>query len=298
METKFYKRKFITSGITGYDDTGEGNLLIQKLAIDKALTSLIKKPVIIGHDGNEQVGEIVDAYFLPEQDVFICGFNIWNKEAIDLLDNKGYGISCTYNILKENKDGGIYHNIPYSSEAEAIDFTNIAIVENPRYEEAREIINSVVENGGLGSGRKGHTTPKPVVIDSRRRFKDYKALSDSARKFYKENIQGKTIDKELIGKINFLQSGIKETISKGNPNYIFKIKDIIKTGKVKKPEPIYKERKDEALYFDRIKNTVKYKNQIKDVLVKIRNRKDGIKDFYLIRDDNKKERLTSSKNKA
>lgn len=290
METKFYKRKFITSGITGYDDTGEGNLLIQKPAIDKALTSLIKKPVIIGHDGKEQVGEIVDAYFLPEQDVFICGFNIWNKEAIDLLDNKGYGISCTYNILKENKDGGIYHNIPYSSEAEAIDFTNIAIVENPRYEEAREIINSIVENGGKGSGIKGHTTPRPVIIDSRRRFKDYKALSDSARNFYKNNIQGKSINKEIIGKIKFLKKGIDETIRKGAPEYIFKLKDIIKTGKVDKPELLYKERKDTELPFDRIKNTVRYKNQIKNVLIKIRNKKDGTKDFYLIRSDDKKKR--------
>lgn len=290
METKFYKRKFITSGIVGYDDTGDGNLLLKKSVIDEGLKSIVKKPVIITHEGKEAVGEVVDAYFNQDDDSFICGFNVWNKEAIDLLDNKGYGISCTYNILKEKKDGGTYHNIPYSSEAEEIDFTNIAIVENPRYEEAREIINSIVENGGLGSGRKGHITPKPVVIDSRRKFKDYKALSDSARKFYKENIQGKTIDKELIGKINFCKKGIDETIKRGAPEYIFKIKDIIKTGKVEKPEPIYKERKDEALYFDKIKNTVKYKNQIRDVLVKVRNRNINnriTKDFYLIRSDDK-----------
>ena len=189
METKFYKRKFIASGIVGYDDTGEGNLLLKKSVIDEGLKSIIKKPVIITHEGKEAVDEVVDVYFNQDDDSFICGFNIWNKEAIDLLDNKGYGISCSYNILKENKKGGTYHNIPYRSEAEAIDFTNIAIVEKPRYEEAREVINSIVENGGAGSGRKGHTTPKPVIIDSRRRFKDYKALSDSARKFYKDNEQ-------------------------------------------------------------------------------------------------------------
>lgn len=288
METKFYKRKFITSGITGYDDTGEGNLLIQKLAIDKALTSLIKKPVIIGHDGKEQVGKIVDAYFLPEQDVFICGFNIWNKEAIDLLDNKGYGISCTYDILKENKDGGIYHNIPYSSEAEAIDFTNIAIVENPRYEEAREVINSIVENGGKGSGIKGHTTPRPVIIDSRRRFKDYKALSDSARKFYKENIQGKSINKEIIGKINFYKKGIDETINKGGPQYIFKLKDIIKESNDIKETLPYKKRKDEAKKFFELRGTIKYQNKISDILTIIRQQKIGkknINDFYIIKDE-------------
>ena len=156
METKFYKRKFIASGIVGYDDTGDGNLLLKKSVIDEGLKSIIKKPVIITHEGKEAVGEVVDAYFNQDDDSFICGFNIWNKEAIDLLDNKGYGISCSYNILKENKKGGTYHNIPYRSEAEAIDFTNIAIVEKPRYEEAREVMNSIVENGGAGSGNWGH----------------------------------------------------------------------------------------------------------------------------------------------
>ena len=163
METKFYKRKFIASGIVGYNDTGDGNLLLKKAVIDEGLKSIIEKPVIITHDGREAVGEVVDAYFSQDMDSFICGFNIWNKEAIDLLDNKGYSISCSYDILKENKQGGTYHNIPYSSEAEKIDFTNIAIVKNPRYEEAREVINSIVENGGAGSGNWGHSGRKGKV---------------------------------------------------------------------------------------------------------------------------------------
>ncbi len=290
MEIKFYKRKFIASGIVGFNDTGDGNLLLKKSVIDKALKTLIKKPVIITHDGKEPAGEIVDAYFNQDDDSFICGFNIWKKEAIDLLDNKGYGISCTYDILKENKDGGIYHNIPYSSEAEAIDFTNIAIVEKPRYEEAREVINSIVENGGVGSGRKGHTTPKPVVIDSRRRFKDYKALSDSARKFYKDNIQGKSINHEVLDKIYFTRKGIEETINKGKPQYIFKIKDIIKESKNIKEEPSYKERKDKAQKFFELRGTAKYQNKINNILTIIRQQRIGkndINDFYIVKDDEK-----------
>ena len=83
-------------------------------------------------------------------------------------------------------------------------FKNIAIVKNPRYQEAREVINCIVENGGVGSGRKGHITLKPVVIDNRRKFKDYKDLSNKARNFYKENIQEKSINKEII-KLIFLK---------------------------------------------------------------------------------------------
>lgn len=284
METKFYKRKFIASGIVGYDDTGEGNLLLKKSVIDEGLKSIIKKPVIITHEGKEAVGEVVDAYFNQDEDSFICGFNIWNKEAIDLLDNKGYAISCSYNILKENKQGGTYHNIPYRSEAEAIEFTNIAIAEKPRYEEAREVINSIVENGGAGSGRKGHTTPKPVIIDSRRRFKDYKTLSDSARKFYKDNIQGKAIDHEILKKIHFTQKGLKETINKGNPELLFKIDKILEKGKITDIKPSYKDRSDNAFSFTRLETDIKYKKQIDKAITFIRNRKDKdkiINDFYL-----------------
>jgi len=163
MITKYFKRKFLTSGVVGYNDTGDGNLLLKKDVIDKALNTLLKKPVLITHEDMEQVGEVVDCYFSPEEDNFICGFNIWNEEAIDLLDNKGYGISCTYNILREDKQGGIYHNIPYESEAEKIIFVNIAITDKPRYEEAKQVLNSIIENGGAGSGNWGHSGRKGKV---------------------------------------------------------------------------------------------------------------------------------------
>lgn len=145
MEIKFYKKKFITSGIADYKDCDDGVILIQKPAIDNALKTIIGKPVIITHDGKEPVGEVVDAYFSAENDAFICGFNVWNKEAQNLLDNKGYSVSCTYEVSEYN-GGGIYHNINYDKEAIAIDFKNLAIVDTPRYQEAKEYVNSINNN--------------------------------------------------------------------------------------------------------------------------------------------------------
>ena len=71
--------------------------------------------------------------------------NIWDKEAQDLLDNKEYSISCTYTIIK-SKGGGTYHNLHYDNEPIEIKFKNIAIVEKPRYNEAREKLNSIINN--------------------------------------------------------------------------------------------------------------------------------------------------------
>lgn len=261
------------------------------LSADKALNTFKDKPVIITHDGTEPVGKVIDCYYDAETANYICIFYVDKPEAIDLLDNRGQSISCTYDCL-DFLPSGTYHNIPYDKEANNISFINLAIVEKPRYQEAKEYINSCddVENGGKGSGIKGHKTIRPVKIDGRKKFKDYKDLSRRALRYYKDNIQGKSINKDLIGKIDFLRQGIRETITKGAPEYTFKLKDIIETGQVDKPETAYKDRKDKADKFDIITNKVKHNKKIKDVMVKIRNRNiEGKtkKDFYLIRDNDK-----------
>ena len=145
QDTKYYKRIFIVPGIVNYEDDGDGIILLNKETIDKALKGIIGTNVYITHDGTEPVGEVVDAYYDAEKASFICGFMIWNKEAQELLDDKEYSISCTYSV-REYSDGGLYHNIKYDKEAIDISFKNIAIVETPRFQEAREYINSITNN--------------------------------------------------------------------------------------------------------------------------------------------------------
>ena len=122
-------------------------MLIQKETIDKALETIKEKDVVITHDSTDPVGKIVDAYYDTNEGAFVCGLNIWDAKAQDLLDNQNYSISCFYNILDEG-EGGIYHNIKYNNEAKVIEFVNIAIVDRPRYQEARKVINSITNNDG------------------------------------------------------------------------------------------------------------------------------------------------------
>lgn len=289
---KFYKRAFISPGVVSYEDNNEGILLLQKDTIEKALNTFKNKPVILTHEGIDERGKVIDCYYDNDTGYFICIFYVDNPYVQNLLDNEGYAVSCTYDCL-EYGNAGIYHNIPYDEEATDIVFKNLAIVEKPRYQEAKEYINGIggdCENGGKGSGVKGHKTAKPITIDGRRKYKDYKDLSQKARKYYKDNLQNKTVYKESLGNIEFYKKGIDETINKGNPGYIFKVLDIIRTGEIKEPEKSYKERKDMAEFFDVIKNRVKYKGNIGDILIKIRNTKNGKKtnkDFYIIKDNKK-----------
>lgn len=139
---KYYKRIFIKSGLADYNDYNEGVTLLEKDTIQKALNTIIDKPVFITHDGDKKVGQVLDAYYSIDNEAFIVGFMLTDNKAIDLLDNKNYSISCTYNITKKDK-GGIYHNIPYDEEAKEIYFENIALVKNPRYQEAHKRINSI-----------------------------------------------------------------------------------------------------------------------------------------------------------
>ncbi len=289
---KFYKRAFISAGVVSYEDNNEGILLLQKDTIEKALNTFKNKPVILTHEGIEERGKVIDCYYDNDTGYFICIFYVDDPYIQDLLDNEGYAVSCTYDCL-EYGNAGIYHNIPYDEEATDIVFKNLAIVEKPRYQEAKEYINGIsgdCENGGKGSGIKGHKTAKPITIDGRKKFTDYKDLSQKARQYYKDNLQNKTVYKESLGNIEFYKKGIEETINKGNPRYIFKVLDIIRTGEVKEPEPLYKERTDTKLPFDILKNKIKYKGNTSDVLVKIRNTEKNkvIKDFYII-EDNKKD---------
>lgn len=141
---KYYKKNFLSSGVANYSDCDEGILLLLKPAIDNALKTIINKPVIIGHDGKTQVGEVVDAYFNTDTGNYVCGFIVWDEEAKKLLDNDNQSISCSYEVLNYGGSGK-YHNIDYDEEAKEIQFIDLAIVDNPRYQEARQYVNSIVE---------------------------------------------------------------------------------------------------------------------------------------------------------
>lgn len=219
MENTFYKKYLIKDGLVEYKKDNE-TLLIEKPILDKSIKTIINKPVIITHDGENKVGEVVDAYYDIDTGNYIVGFNIWNEEAKKLLNN-GYSISSTFEVINKEPATEKYHNIEYDNRVIDLEFINIAIVKEPRYQEAKQYVNSldqdnIYENGGAGSGNWGHKGRKGLVGGSSKySSEDYseKDLSEIAKR------------KETKGIIN-KKSIIKETIKNKVMNKLKKDKDL------------------------------------------------------------------------
>lgn len=145
------------------------------------MPTIIGSPVIIQHkDVTEEnadelrCGVIANAYFnQPDGWYYVDGI-IWDDKAQDLI-NKGWSVSCSYDYLAFNDEGGEENNIHYDKEFTQLNFTHLAIVNNPRYERANIVFNCKVDNGeykkwpaGDSQGRGGQFAPQDG-----RSFKNY-----------------------------------------------------------------------------------------------------------------------------
>lgn len=142
---KFVSR-FIEAGIAHYSDLGD--VLITKETLDKFINTMVGCPVIINHqditDNNvdkERVGVISNVWYNPNDGWFYCDGVIWDKQAIDLIKNEGWNVSCAYSF-KSDKKPVMYHGKKVDMEFTDGDFQHLAIVKVPRYENANIVVNS------------------------------------------------------------------------------------------------------------------------------------------------------------
>ena len=123
---------------------------------------MIGSPVIIEHqdvtDKNAdkiRCGVISDAYFYEPDGWYYAEGIIWDEKAISLI-NDGWSVSCSYDFLAFNDEGGEENNIKYDKEFTELNFTHLAIVNNPRYERANIVFNSKDEEKGKWVTIKGN----------------------------------------------------------------------------------------------------------------------------------------------
>ena len=109
-------------------------------------------PVIIQHtDVTEKnadelrCGVIANAQYNELDGWYYVDGIIWDEKAQELI-NKGWSVSCSYDFLAFNDEGGEENNIHYDKEFTQLNFTHLAIVNNPRYERANIVFNSKVNN--------------------------------------------------------------------------------------------------------------------------------------------------------
>ena len=116
---------------------------------------MVGVPVIINHKditaknaNDERVGVVSNVWFDDKDGWYWCDGVIWDETAQNLITDKGWSVSCSYDVKLADDAGGTENNIPYDIEFLDGVFTHLAIVDNPRYERANIVFNSktVVKN--------------------------------------------------------------------------------------------------------------------------------------------------------
>lgn len=174
MWTKTYKVVgFLEPGVVKF---GDKNLMIyiSKEAIERYSHRLKGKPVTIGHiegitEENAQKVSVGDVAVCTEPGE--CIVTIKNEEADRLIEG-GERFSCCWVPVKWG-EGGTWHNIPYDKELVEMDFTHLAIVPDPRYENVEVFMNSKEHNnaslpkGGMGEAQKRLEKVSPTGMAAR-----------------------------------------------------------------------------------------------------------------------------------
>lgn len=167
---KSYKCNFIESGVVAYADLGpckvcgdarvcgndgdecqtEGQtILVPDEALDRMDPTFIGKPVIdVEHKDvtpdtiiNGEADGIVTRVW-KENGWHWCDFLVWSPETQRHCDEGLFSVSCAYEPTEVDENQGEYHNIPFSSTIQNGFYTHLAIVQSPRYEGARILVNS------------------------------------------------------------------------------------------------------------------------------------------------------------
>ena len=94
------------------------------------------------------MGVVSNVWFDDKDGWYWCDGVIWNETAQNLITDKDWSVSCSYDVKLADDAGGTENNIPYDIEFLDGVFTHLAIVDNPRYERANIVFNSnpVVQN--------------------------------------------------------------------------------------------------------------------------------------------------------
>lgn len=113
---------------------------------------MVGVPVIINHkditDKNaddERVGVVNSVWYDNKDGWYWCDGIIWNETAQNLITDKNWSVSCSYNVKTADNEGGSENNIKYDMEFLDGVFTHLALVNNPRYERANIVLNSKTE---------------------------------------------------------------------------------------------------------------------------------------------------------
>ena len=143
---RLFVSRFIEPGVAHYEEFGD--ILITKETLETFIQTMVGCPVIIKHkdidDKNaddERVGVVSKVWFNEFDGWYYCEGIIWDKQAIDLVKNQGWSVSCTYDF-DSDKQSKTHNGKKIDMEFTGGEFLHLALVPNPRYERANIVMNS------------------------------------------------------------------------------------------------------------------------------------------------------------
>lgn len=191
---KFVSR-FIEAGLVHYKEFGD--VLITKETLDKFINTMIGCPVIINHkditDKNvedERVGVISNVWYNDKDGWYYCEGIIWDKDAIELVKNKGWNVSCSYDF-KSDFESKTHNGKKIDMEFTDGNFLHLALVEVPRYERANIVINSQDEEQEENNGKEN------FIMTALNELENFvRGIVENACK--KEEVKNEKVDKRDI----------------------------------------------------------------------------------------------------
>ena len=104
---RYFQSRFIEAGLAHYEELGD--ILITKETLNSFIHTMVGCPVIIDHknitDKNvdkERVGVISKVWYNDMDGWFYCEGIIMDSQAIDLIKNQGWSVSCAYSFVSDN----------------------------------------------------------------------------------------------------------------------------------------------------------------------------------------------------
>ena len=135
VPAQIYYARHMQQGVAKYDSE---MILVTEDAIKQMMPSFNGKPVYVFHVDEidlENAHGYVTETFYNELDGWVWSKIILTDEVALEAVNKGWAVSNAY-IPTEYSRGGTHHNVEYDRKILNGDYTHLAIVPNPRYEDA------------------------------------------------------------------------------------------------------------------------------------------------------------------
>ena len=208
---KRYFARHIKEGPVHYLEKGEDKIyLVKDEALKKMNASFEGKPIYIRHVDEvnmdtlkEDANGYVVKSFYNEFDGAWWAEIIADDEAQGYIE-KGWAVSNAY-LPTELGSGGVYHDIDYDKEVKNGVYEHLAIVDNPRYEEA--VIMTPEEFKNFNEGRKAEleklkNSKENKMLSEEEKTELLNSLKNSLAEIVKDTVKNAMEEKEVEDKKN------------------------------------------------------------------------------------------------